>query len=73
MSSTDFIGYTRTSGSKAEGARPKFYLRNDTRAVDTFCYRHKDKEDKFGYFTATIVNLATIFMICTDNLFFVTL
>ena len=71
--STDFTGDTHTSGSKAECARLKFYLRNSPRAVGTFCYRHKDKEAKFGYFTATTVNLAKIFMVYTDNLFFVTL
>ena len=62
-----------TSGSKAGGARLKFYLRNSSCAVGTFCYRHKDKEAKFGYFTATTVNLAKIFMVYTDNLFFATL
>jgi hypothetical protein len=71
--STDFTGDTHTSGSKAGYARLKFYLRNSSCAVGTFCYCHKDKEAKFGYFTATIANLAAVFMVCTDNLFFVTL
>jgi hypothetical protein len=57
------------SSSKAGGARLKFYLHNSSRAVDTFCCSHKDKEAKFGYFTATTVNLAKIFMVCADNLF----
>ena len=69
MPSTDFISDMHTSGSKAGGTRLKFYLRNSSRAADTFCYRHKDKEAKFGYFTAAIVNLAAIFMIFADSLF----
>nr|WP_315019084.1 hypothetical protein [uncultured Campylobacter sp.] len=56
MPSTDFISDMHTSGSKAGDARLKFYLCNGSRAVDTFCCSHKDKEAKFGYFTATIVN-----------------
>ncbi|WP_295143107.1 hypothetical protein [uncultured Campylobacter sp.] len=61
------------SGSKAGCAWLKFYLRNSSCAVDTFYYRHKDKEAKFGHFTAAIVNLAKVFMICADSLLFVTL
>ena len=69
MPSTDFISDMHTSGSKAGDARLKFYLHNGSYAVDTFCYRHKDKEAKFGHFTVTIINLATIFMIFAYILF----
>jgi hypothetical protein len=69
MPSTDFISDMHTNGSKVGGVPLKFYLRNGSRAVDTFCYRHKDKENKFGHFTIAIINLAAIFMIFADSLF----